>query len=100
MKNIGLITEIYPYKLLVTDTICYYMKEITKKLDLQDWGNFGGQALHLFIVTKLVNNISIIIEESMAIFCHGLVSAYYIYIERSSYSEYNKYHTLGLFRHI
>ena len=69
-----------------------------RRLGLANQENFGSQALRAYMATKLANDQSVSIEESMASLCHSSVSAHRTYIKRNSLSEYNKYRALGLFR--
>ena len=72
----GTTAEMYPLKPLGKDTICKYMKQITFKLGLEDQEKFGWQALRTYMATKLANDKSVSIEESMAALRHALVGAY------------------------
>lgn len=76
------------------------MKDITFKLGLEDQAEFSGQALRAFMDTKLANDASVSIKESIAALQHNSVSAHCTYIERSAKSELNKYRALGLLRNV
>ena len=72
------------------------MKEIAKWLDLKDWEDFGGQALRVLMATKLGNDASMNISDSMAALRHNSVAAHKHYNKTSGISETCKYKALGL----
>ena len=75
------------------------MKEIAKRLDLKDWEDFGGQALRALMATKLGNDTSVNISESMAAALrHNSVAAHKHHNKTSGISETCKYKVLGLIK--
>jgi len=67
------------------------MKEIAKRLDLKDWENFGGQALRALMATKLGDDASVNISESMAALRHNSAPAHKHYNKTSGTNETCKY---------
>ena len=51
------------------------IKEISKRLDLNDWENFGSQALRTFMGTKLGNDASVSMSEAVAALRHKHVAS-------------------------
>ena len=73
-------------------------KEIVKWLDLKDWENFREQSLRVLMATKLGNNASVNISDSMAALRHNSVAAYKHYNKTSEISETCKYKVLDLIK--
>ena len=74
------------------------MKEIAKRMNLKDWEDFGGQALRALIATKLGNDTSVNIPESMVALGHNYVAAHKHYNKTSRISETYKYKALSLIK--
>ena len=87
-------------KPLSKDTIRAYLKEAAKDLGMENYNDFGAQALRAWFATKLSNDASVNLEENMASLRHRSAAAHKNYHTRGSQSEYNKYRALGLFCHV
>ena len=57
---------------------------------MENWENFGGQALQTFMCTKLYNDKSVSIEELIAALQHTSVSSHRQYQKRNFTSEMNR----------
>ena len=79
-------------------SISNIVKEIAQRLDLKDWESFGGQELRALMATKLGNDDSVNMSESMAALRHNSVAAHKHYNKTSGISETSEHKALGIIK--
>ena len=77
-------------KLLGKDVIRKVTKEISKRLHLKDWENFEVQDFRALMATKIVNDDSVNITESMSSLRHKSAAAHKHCNKTSEISETNR----------
>ena len=88
----------FPKKPCGKDKVRKGMKEIKQRLKLTYWKSFRGQVLRPIMYTKLNNDNSINITESIAALQHRSAAAHEYCNKTSSTSECNKYKVLGIIK--